>query len=80
MPKKAAKTEATTEAKPNPQRCMTSLPPEMAATIPEVQKATGEMSVSEILKQGYVKVLLEIRRTGRLVIEAIPEVEAKQLA
>lgn len=51
---------------------MTTLPPEMVEMIPDVERATGGMSISEILKQGFLKVAIEIRTTGKLVIESMP--------
>lgn len=51
---------------------MTTLPPEMVEMIPDVVRATGGMSISEILKQGFLKVAIEIRTTGKLVIESMP--------
>lgn len=51
---------------------MTTLPSEMVEMIPDVERATGGMSISEILKQGFLKVAIEIRTTGKLVIEPMP--------
>lgn len=65
--------------KTEPKRCMTTLPPEMVEMIPDVERATGGMSISEILKQGFLKVAIEIRTTGKLVIESMPT-EGKQAA
>ena len=39
--------------------------------IPNVTAATGGMSISEILKQGFLKVAIEIKTTGKLVIESM---------
>lgn len=55
---------------------MTTLPPEMVAMIPDLERATGGMTISEILKQGFMKVAIEIQTTGRLVIESMPKQDA----
>lgn len=56
-------------------RCMTTLTPEMVAVLPEIERITG-LNVSDVLKQGFVKIYREVRTTGALKLEPMPETEA----
>lgn len=54
---------------------MTTLTPEMVAVLPEIERITG-LNVSDVLKQGFVKIYREVRTTGALKLEPMPETEA----
>lgn len=54
---------------------MTTLPPEMVAVLPEIERITG-LNVSDVLKQGFVKIYREVKKTGALKLEPMPGNEA----
>lgn len=54
---------------------MTTLTPEMVAVLPEIERLTG-LNVSDVLKQGFVKIYREVKNTGALKLEPMPETES----
>lgn len=62
------------DVKPEAKRCMTTLSVEMTRELDALKRATG-LNESDLLRAGFVKVALEVKATGKLVLEPMPSLE-----